>query len=81
MRARAQVFFKVLMGYRPPVPECMPQGFKDLLLACWVRALPRSPVLGPKGCYTVLPCTRRPIFCQPERVRSTVCARQPHARA
>ena len=29
------------MGYRPPVPENMPQGFKDLLLACWVRALSR----------------------------------------
>lgn len=44
---RAQVFFKVLMGYRPPVPECMPQGFKDLLLACWVRALPRCSCRGP----------------------------------
>ncbi|KAK9826762.1 hypothetical protein WJX81_007239 [Elliptochloris bilobata] len=31
----SQVFYKVLMGYRPPVPECMPQGFKDLLVACW----------------------------------------------
>ncbi len=44
MRVRAQVFFKVLMGHRPPAPECMPQGFKDLLLACWVRAPPLLPV-------------------------------------
>lgn len=34
----AQVFFKVLMGYRPPIPDNMPQGFKDLLVACWVRS-------------------------------------------
>ena len=52
---RAQVFFKVLMGYRPPVPECMPQGFKDLLLACWVRALPSLPAPDPEPQYTVCP--------------------------
>ncbi len=30
-----QVFFKVLMGYRPPVPPDMPQAYKDLMTACW----------------------------------------------
>lgn len=40
-----QVFFKVLMGYRPPIPECMPTGFKDLLVACWVCLFSYRPVL------------------------------------
>ena len=31
----AQVFFKVLMGYRPPVPPDMPQEYKDVMTACW----------------------------------------------
>lgn len=22
-------------GYRPPVPEGMPEGFRDLMIACW----------------------------------------------
>lgn len=30
-----QVFFKVLMGYRPPIPPDMPQVYKDLMTACW----------------------------------------------
>ncbi|BDA43697.1 Mitogen-activated protein kinase kinase kinase 11 [Coccomyxa sp. Obi] len=31
----SQVFFKVLMGYRPPVPPDMPEAYKDLMTACW----------------------------------------------
>lgn len=33
--AAAQVFFKVLMGYRPPIPPDMPAVYKDLMTACW----------------------------------------------
>ena len=32
---RMQVFFKVIMGYRPPVPEGMPEGYRDLMTASW----------------------------------------------
>ncbi len=37
----------MIQGKRPAVPDCMPQGFRDLLLACWVRcrACPRAPLL------------------------------------
>ncbi|KAK9915364.1 hypothetical protein WJX75_008098 [Coccomyxa subellipsoidea] len=31
----SQVFFKVLMGYRPPIPPDMPAVYKDLMTACW----------------------------------------------
>ena len=30
-----QVFFKVLMGCRPHIPEHMPEGFKVLMEECW----------------------------------------------
>ena len=26
-----------MQGYRPPIPEDMPQGFKDLMTACWAE--------------------------------------------
>jgi hypothetical protein len=31
----AQVFFKVITGYRPTVPQDMPQGYATLMKACW----------------------------------------------
>ncbi len=31
----AQVFFKVLMGCRPAVPEHMPEPFVKLMMECW----------------------------------------------
>ncbi len=31
----AQMFFKVFNGYRPPIPEGMPRGLKDMMQACW----------------------------------------------
>jgi len=30
-----QVFFKVLMGCRPTVPEHMPKAFVELMTECW----------------------------------------------
>eukprot|EP00884_Botryococcus_braunii_P017569 jgi/Botrbrau1/4496/Bobra.0220s0029.1 len=30
-----QVMFKVMMGYRPPIPEKMPPGYRQLMTACW----------------------------------------------
>jgi hypothetical protein len=30
-----QVFYKVMMGYRPPVPQEMLAGYSDLMQACW----------------------------------------------
>ena len=30
-----QVFFKVLMGCRPNMPESMPEGFRKLMMDCW----------------------------------------------
>ncbi|EIE23924.1 kinase-like protein [Coccomyxa subellipsoidea C-169] len=31
----SQVFFKVLMGCRPNMPESMPEGFRKLMMDCW----------------------------------------------
>ncbi|CAL5227539.1 g10528 [Coccomyxa viridis] len=31
----SQVFFKVLMGCRPTIPEHMPKAFQDLMVECW----------------------------------------------
>ena len=33
--ALRQVFYKVLMGFRPEVPEEMPSGFRAIMEACW----------------------------------------------
>jgi hypothetical protein len=33
--AGTQVFFKVLMGYRPNIPDTMPAAFRPLMVACW----------------------------------------------
>ena len=30
-----QVFFKVLMGCRPSIPEHMPEDFQKLMVQCW----------------------------------------------
>lgn len=30
-----QVFFKVLMGCRPTIPEHMPEPFVKLMMECW----------------------------------------------
>ena len=30
-----QVFFKVISGYRPAVPQDMPDGYVTLMKACW----------------------------------------------
>ena len=30
-----QVFFKVLMGCRPTIPEHMPEDFQKLMVQCW----------------------------------------------
>ena len=30
-----QVFFKVLSGFRPAVPPDMPDGYANLMKACW----------------------------------------------
>ncbi len=35
MEGGAQVFFKVLMGCRPNMPESMPEGFRKLMMDCW----------------------------------------------
>jgi hypothetical protein len=35
VRVVAKVFFKVVMGYRPPIPTGMPDGYKELMTACW----------------------------------------------
>ncbi len=31
----AQVFYKVLMGFRPPVPAGMAIGYRNVMEACW----------------------------------------------
>ena len=30
-----QAFFKILMGYRPPLPPDMPPGYRSVMTACW----------------------------------------------
>ncbi len=32
---RVQVFYKVLMGFRPEVPPDMPAGYRAIMEACW----------------------------------------------
>ena len=34
---RAQMFFKVFNGYRPPIPEGTPRGLKDLMEMSWAH--------------------------------------------
>ena len=31
----AQAFFKILMGYRPPLPADMPPGYRSVMTSCW----------------------------------------------
>jgi hypothetical protein len=31
----AQAYFKVVMGFRPAIPDDMPQAYRDLMTACW----------------------------------------------
>lgn len=33
--AAAQVFYKVLMGFRPGIPTNMEKGYKEVMEACW----------------------------------------------
>ena len=35
MAGGAQVFYKVLMGFRPSVPPAMPPGYRAIMEACW----------------------------------------------
>ena len=30
-----QAFFKILMGYRPPLPPDMPPGYRSVMTSCW----------------------------------------------
>ncbi len=30
-----QVMFRVMTGYRPPIPDEMPAGYRQLMVACW----------------------------------------------
>ena len=41
---RLQVFFKVLMGCRPHIPEHMPEGFKALMEECWDTDASKRPL-------------------------------------
>ena len=38
-----QVFFKVLMGCRPTIPEHMPKAFQELMVECWDTSADKRP--------------------------------------